>query len=69
MRRPADAADVDATGERGLGEAMARARRVVSVVCAWCRISLGVRPAGPVAAGAVSHGLCPSCAQRLAARR
>jgi hypothetical protein len=45
------------------------ARRVIAVVCAWCRISLGVRPASPVTAGAVSHGLCLACARRLAARR
>jgi len=68
-RRAADAALVDATSERGLGEAVARARRVVAVVCAWCHASLGVRPASPVVAGAVSHGLCRACARRLTARR
>lgn len=43
-------------------------RRTVAVVCAWCRASLGLRPASPATAGAVSHGLCPDCARRLAAR-
>lgn len=47
---------------------LARARHLVTVVCAWCRVSLGARPATPVTAGAVSHGLCPACARRLARR-
>lgn len=51
--------------EAPLSEAAARARRVVAVVCAWCRASLGVRPASPVTAGTVSHGLCAACARQL----
>ena len=46
--------------------ARARVQRVLAVVCAWCRRSLGVRPASAATAGAVSHGLCGACAQRLA---
>ncbi|MEB2343474.1 MAG: hypothetical protein OZ948_01905 [Deltaproteobacteria bacterium] len=56
---------MDGRPEKPLSEAAARARRLVAVVCAWCRVSLGVRPATPVTAGTVSHGLCPSCARRL----
>ncbi|HSJ99302.1 MAG TPA: hypothetical protein VLC53_19660 [Myxococcota bacterium] len=59
---------MDGRLEAPLSEAAARARRVVAVVCAWCRISLGLRPATPVTAGTVSHGLCRDCAQRLATR-
>lgn len=59
---------MDARREGVRGEVV-RARRVIAVVCAWCRASLGVRPASPVTAGAVSHGLCPACARRLAAGR
>jgi hypothetical protein len=57
---------MDGRGEAVLGEGVARAQRVIAVVCAWCRTSLGVRPASPVTAGAVSHGLCRPCAERLA---
>jgi hypothetical protein len=56
---------MDGRLEAPLSEAAARARRVVAVVCAWCRTSLGVRPACPATAGAVSHGLCGPCAVRL----
>lgn len=66
MRGSADAGGMDGRLEAALGEAAARGRRVVVVVCAWCRTSLGVRPASPVTAGAVSHGLCADCAARLA---
>jgi len=57
---------MDGTPETPLGAAAARARRVLAVVCAWCRASLGTRPASPVTAGTVSHGMCPACAERLA---
>jgi len=57
---------MDGRFEAPLSEAAARARRLVAVVCAWCRTSLGFRPASPVTAGTVSHGLCPACAERLA---
>jgi hypothetical protein len=56
---------MDGRLEAPLSEAAARARRVVAVVCAWCRTSLGVRPATPATAGAVSHGLCAACARQL----
>jgi hypothetical protein len=42
-----------------------RPRYRLVVICAWCGKGLGVRPASPVTAGAVSHGLCPRCARRL----
>jgi hypothetical protein len=43
-----------------------RARPLAAaVVCAWCRIPVQRAPQTADASGAVSHGLCRSCARKL----
>ena len=42
-------------------------KTTLTLICAWCRASLGTAPCDPANAGLVSHGICATCAARLEA--
>lgn len=43
---------------------MKRNKGLMIKICCFCKTFLGVAPAAPACAGAISHGLCSSCAKK-----